>query len=252
MRRIASIAFAAFTALATLAAAPVAAQEGLSPAQRQAVDDRIRAYILENPELLLEAFELLEQRRQQAQGGADADLIAAAAEALFDDGFSHVFGNPDGDVVIVEFSDYRCGYCKRAHPEVKRLLETDENVALVMKEFPILGPDSITAARAAMAALEEAPALYPAFHDAMMEHRGQLDEAAVFRIAAETGLDPESLRLAMAAPEIDARIRSTYALARSLRIEGTPAFVIGEQILRGMAPYATMAEMVAQARAGQD
>jgi protein-disulfide isomerase len=244
MRRIVPLALAAAAALF----APAFAQDALSPEQRRDVDARIRSYILENPEVLLEALDVLEQRRQQAQASADAELIAAQSAALFQDGHSHVFGNPDGDLTIVEFSDYRCGYCKRAHPEVQRLLESDGGIALVMKEFPILGPDSTLAARAAMAALREAPDLYPAFHEAMMEHKGQLDESAVFGIARSVGLEEASLRLSMEDPAIAQAIAANYDLAKALRIEGTPAFVIGDQVLRGFAPYDAMVEIVAQAR----
>lgn len=245
MRRIAPLLVAASTALA----APVAAQDAFTPAQRDALDERIRSYILENPELLIEALEVLEARRQQAQAAADGELIASAREALFEDGYSHVFGNPEGDVVIVEFSDYRCGYCKRAHPEVMRLLEEDGNIALILKDFPVLGPDSAMASAAAMAARMEDPERYEAFHEAMMTHRGQLDEAAIFGLAAQAGFDEAALRLAMASPEIEARIRANYQLAQALRIEGTPGFVIGDQVLRGFAPYDAMVQLVAQARA---
>ena len=248
MRRIASLALAALVALSA-AALPAAAQDAFTPAQREALDERIRSYILEHPELLIEALEVLETRRQQAQAAADSNLIASAQAALFEDGYSHVFGNPEGDVTIVEFSDYRCGYCKRAHPEVMRLLETDGNIALIHKDFPVLGPDSVLASRAAMAARMEDPARYEAFHEAMMTHRGQLDEAAIFGLAKQAGFDEAALRLAMEAPEIEQRLRANYQLAQALRIEGTPGFVIGEQVLRGFAPYDAMAQLVAQARA---
>jgi protein-disulfide isomerase len=240
-------------ALAAALALPAAAQDALTPEQEAAVDARIRAYLLENPEIVMEALEELDARRQAVAAANDAELIAANADALFEDAGALVLGNPEGDVTLVEFSDYRCGYCKAAFPQLLELLESDGNIRVVLKEFPILGPDSLTAARAALAASRIAPELYRPFHDAMMEHRGALDEAAVFRLAERTGLDPADLRAAMAdaSTEIDAQIRATYDLARALGIEGTPSFVIGDRILRGLVPMDQMRVLVEEARADQ-
>lgn len=237
---------AALAAALTAGAAP--AQEALSPAEAAAVDARIRAYILENPELLIEALDILEQRRKAEQASLDGDLVFQNAAALFEDGHSHVFGNPDGDVTIVEFSDYRCSYCKAAHPQVAELLRSDGDVRLVLKEFPILGADSTLATRVAMAARRLDPAAYPALHDAMMTFRGPLNEASIFRLATETGLDEARLRDEMNAPEIADAIRQNYELARTLRIEGTPGFVIGDQIVRGFVQLDQMRALVEEAR----
>ncbi len=234
---------------AALAAAPfAAAAQSLTAQQGADIDERIRAYILENPEVLIEALEVLEQRRQAQRAAGDKALIATNDAALFNDGFSHVMGNPDGDVTIVEFADYRCSYCKAAHPQVAELLKSDGNIRLILKEFPILGPDSTTAARAAMAAGRLDPGKYQAFHDAMMSWRGTLDENTVFGIAKSQGIDLDALRAEMAAPEIAGHIRSTYALARALGIEGTPAFVVGDQVVRGFVQLDQMREMVDLAR----
>jgi protein-disulfide isomerase len=238
---------AALAALAGLTALP-AASEALTPEQLEAVDDRVRAYLLENPEIIVEALDELERRRQSAQVAADAELVAANAAALTEDGFSHVWGNPDGDVTVVEFSDYRCGYCKAAHPVMEALLAEDPGVRLIVKEFPILGPDSTLAARAAMAARAIDAARFPAFHTAMLAHKGALDEAAIFRLAAEAGYDEASLRLEMEDPAIAENLRATFDLARALGLEGTPSFVIGSQVLRGFAPAEQMRALIAEAR----
>ena len=231
-------------------AAPAAAQEALDPALRDALDARIRAYLLENPEVIVEALETLEGRRREAEAADDAALARAHEADLLDDGYSRVLGDPDGDVTIVEFADYRCGYCKAAHPQIMELLAEDGDIRLVLKEFPILGPESVLAARAAMAADMIDPDLYWPFHDAMMTHRGGLDEATVFRLAEGVGLDADALRaeIKTSADEIDARIRRTYGLARALGVEGTPSFVIGERILRGLAGPEQMRAFVAEAR----
>jgi protein-disulfide isomerase len=247
MRPILIAAFAAF-AVCAAAAAPAAAADALTPEQQRAVDERVRAYLLANPELIVEALDELERRRQSAQADADADIVAANAAALTADGFSPVFGNPDGDVTIVKFSDYRCGYCKAAHPVLTGLLAEDPGLRLVVKEFPILGPDSTLAARAAMAAEALDPGRFPAFHDAMLGWQGALDEAAVFRLAAEAGYDEATLRLEMEEPAIADNLRATFDLARSLGLEGTPSFVIGSRVLRGFAPAEQMRALIDEAR----
>lgn len=250
MRRLALAALLAAPLLAAGAAAPAFAQDALTPAQRDAVDARIRDYLLANPELVMEALQTLETRQREAAALADADLIEANAEALFEDGFSRSFGAEDADVTIVEFADYRCGYCKAAHPQIADLVEQDGGLRVILKEFPILGPESVAAARAAIAADRIAPDLYWPFHDAMMTHRGQLDEAAVFGIAESVGLDPAALRAEMAAAEseISARLRATYDLARALEIEGTPSFVVGGRVLRGLPSPDQMRAIVAETR----
>lgn len=236
-----------FAALLILIAAPVAAQE-LSPEQKAAVDAQIRAYILENPEIIVEAMQVLEQREQMAQANADRDLVASLKGELEDDGYSLIAGNPDGDVTLVEFLDYRCGYCKQAHDGVKALIASDPNIKFVVKEFPILGPESTFAARAAMASLEQGAEAYLNFNDAMMRHRGDLDQNAVMRIASQAGLDREKLAEDLQNPEIAANIRETYGLARRLDISGTPAFIIGDRIVRGFLPYDSLKEIVEEQR----
>lgn len=238
----------ALAALAALLLAPAAGAQEFSPEQKAEIDARIRAYILENPEILVEAMDVLESRREAQQEERDAALVASLAADLFDDGYSHVAGNPDGDVTVVEFSDYRCAYCKKAHDGVRALLEADPNIRLVTKEFPILGPESTYAARAAMASMSQGGDLYWAFNDELMRHRGEMNEGAVMAIARKVGLDPDLLATDMENPDIARNIQSTYALARRLEINGTPAFVIGQKVIRGYVPFDTLRELVERAR----
>ncbi len=236
-------------------AVPAAAQQSLpSPsdmteAEREAFRAEVRAYLLENPEVILEAIEILEERRAADQAGADADLVAEHRDELFDDPDSWVGGNPDGDVTLVEFLDYRCGYCKRAHPEVLALLEQDGNIRYVVKEFPILGPASVAAARMALAAVEIDRSKFGALHDALMTHEGQMTEAVAYRLAENLGYDTEALRARAGEPDIEARIRENYELARALDINGTPGFVLEDRIIRGYLPREDMAAEIAEARA---
>lgn len=248
-RPLAAIGIAAIWALS---AQPAAAEGDLSPSERETMRTEIRAYLLEHPEVIMEAIQVLELRRKEAEAAAEAGMVASIADELHDDGYSYVAGNPDGDVTVVEFTDYNCGYCKKAHEDVKALIRMDPNVRLVIKEFPILGPSSRTAAEAAMAAMrQQGGDAYLDFNDLMMKHRGSLDEAAIYRLAESAGLDAGLLRSDARDPKIAENIARTYALAQKLRIEGTPTFVIGDQVVRGFVPLKDLQAAVAAQRAGK-
>lgn len=244
-------AFLPIAALAQSADAPAertAGFHGMTPEARAAFGAEVRAYLLENPEVILEAIQILEDRREAATAAADVDLISQHAEALFNDPHSFVGGNPDGALTLVEFSDYRCGFCKRAHPIVKELIERVPDLRVVIKEFPILGPDSVTAGRMAMAAHELDPGKYAELNDALMEHRGNLTETAAYRIANEVGYDIADLKSLAGSPEIEARIQNNYQLAQALGLNGTPSFVVGNTILRGFKPLEDMLALVEEER----
>jgi protein-disulfide isomerase len=159
-----------------------------------------------------------------------------------------VLGNRNGDVTVVEFFDYRCPYCKRAAPVLDEVIKADGRVRRVMKEFPILGPDSVIASRAALAA--RAQGKYEELHRALIGARGQLDESAVMAAAKGVGLDLDRLRRDMRSTEIDGIIRRNRELAESLEITGTPAFVIGDAFLPGAADAATFRSLIQKARGG--
>ncbi|GMG84447.1 DsbA family protein [Paralimibaculum aggregatum] len=239
--------------IATLAALlPLAApaQEagfaGMSDDARAAFRAEVRAYLMDNPEVILEAIQVLEARRAEATAAADDQLVEQHAEALFNDGYSYVGGNPEGSITLVEFTDYRCPYCKRAHPIVAELMERTPELRHVIKEFPILGADSVVAGRMAMAANEIDPERYADLNDALMGFKGNLSEAAAYRIANEVGYDIAALKTRAASPEIEARIQKNYELARALNLEGTPSFVIGGTIVRGFKPLEEMLALVEQ------
>jgi len=249
--RLRTIAFLLVGATAVAAAPPASAQ--MQPEDRALLRSEIRAYLLEHPEIIMEAIEELESRRRDAEAQADRDLVARYADQLDGEGMSVVAGNPDGDVTVVEFIDYNCGFCKRAHDEVRELVETDPGLRYVVKEFPILGPTSRLAAQAALAAtFQDDGRRYMAFNDLLMKHDGQLSERAVFSIADDAGLNVRQLRRDMEREEIDEYLAQTYQLARAMRIEGTPTFVIGSRLVRGYIPLDTMRETVAAERARVD
>lgn len=249
-RRIMAVAAVALTAAIAATAAPTAparaADDALTEAQADAVRDLVREYILENPEVIAEAIDRLRAKQQAAADAAQAEAVKAHAEQLKNDPDSPVLGNPEGDVTMVEFFDYQCGYCKAVYPAVMQVAEDDEDLRIVMKEFPILGPASVYAARAALAAREQDK--YAEFHNALMQLKGSLSEDAVDRTAEEVGLDLEQLKVDMAAPEVDEEITENMALARALNIGGTPAFVIGDTLLPGAVPLERLVEEIEQTR----
>lgn len=242
----------ALAAAFTLAASPLAATEIGSMSAEETADFRaaVRAYLLDNPEVLLEAIGVLEQREASAQATNDDALIAVNAQELFNDGFSLVEGNPEGDITIVEFVDYRCGYCKRAFPEVKELLATDGNIRFILKEFPILGEASTLASRFALSTqILFGDDAYRGLHDAMMTMRAQVSEESLAAVAASLGLDGNAIIDGMDNPTVNQIIAANHALGQRLAISGTPSFVIGEQMLRGYLPLENMRAILAQERA---
>ena len=230
--------------------APVSAQQSpaLTPAQADAVRALVRDYILQNPEIISEAVRLLQEREQAQTAQKQRQAFTALKGDIFHDPSAPILGNPKGDVTIVEFFDYRCGYCKQVAPTIAKLLEEDRNIRLVVKEFPILGPESVVAARAALAAVRQNK--YGSLHWALLNAKGQLDEAQVMRIAGQVGLDTKQLRQDMAAPEIEAIIKRSYGLAEALQIRGTPAFIVGEELVPGAVDLPALKALVAKARKG--
>ncbi|SEW16149.1 Protein-disulfide isomerase [Cognatiyoonia koreensis] len=235
-------------ALTFALATPLAAQE-MTDAEREAFRAEVRAYLLENPEVLMEAIGILEQREQEAQVQADVALAQANADALFNDPTSFVGGNPDGDITIVEFMDYRCGFCKRAYPEVSELVSGDGNIRYIIKEFPILGEESILASRFAIATrMVAGDEAYDDVHSTLMEFEGNISEASLQRIGEAFGLDTDAVFAEMESNEVTTIINNNRALAQRMRISGTPTFVVEDQMLRGYVPLDQMQQIVAAVR----
>jgi len=221
----------------------------MTEAERAAFGAEVRAYLLEHPEVLVEAINTLEARQADQQANADATLVQTNAKDLFEDGTSWVGGNPDGDVTLVEFMDYRCGYCRKAFSEVEELVNSDGNIRFVLKEFPILGDESMLAARFAIAVQQVAGAeAYKSSHDALMELRGDLTPAVLEHLAGQLGLDTAAVMARMDSPEVAAVIRANHALAERLQISGTPTFVLEGQMVRGYVPLDDMRQLVSEER----
>ena len=233
-------------ALATGLALPAQALDinQMTPEERDIFRAEIRAYLMENPEVIMEAVGVLEQRQADAQTQEDIDLVRANAEDIFNDGHSWVGGNPDGDITLVEFMDYRCGYCRRAVDEVHTLLEQDGNIRFIVKEFPILGEESVLASRFAIATQQiSGEDAYKAAHDALMAYNGAVNEAALSRLSDGLGFDTEAILAHMSSDEVSQVISENHALGQRLSISGTPSFVMANQMLRGYLPAEDMQDI---------
>ena len=222
----------------------------LTSQQRTGLQDEFRRFLLENPEVIIDALNDLEQRERQAQLELGREIVVDNRDRLFSDDDSWTGGNPDGDITVVEFLDYRCGYCRRSHPVVQELLETDPNIRLVVKEFPILGPESIFASRLAIAVLQLAgPDAYKRVHELLISYQGSYDFAVLDEAAEIADLDADLIREAMAGNSTAKVIESNYSLASDLNIRGTPAFIIEGQIAYGYLSLAEMQDRIKQERA---
>ncbi|SDW98664.1 DsbA family protein [Litoreibacter albidus] len=212
--------------------------------------DEMRDFVLEtirdNPEIVMEAIQTLQARQEQSQADQAQAVLSANRTALEQDPNAPVVGNPDGDVTVVEFFDYNCGYCRRTYSDVQNLLGSDSNLRLVLREWPILGEESVYAARAALAS--RAQGKYEEFHNALMQNNGRANEASVLRIAKELGMDTDQLVRDMDAPEVAAHIQTSMQLTQALNLNGTPAFIFGDQLVPGAIEFEQMQALVAEIR----
>lgn len=213
------------------------------------LDQKIHDYILAHPEVLVQALQSLDERQREAEAAQAKDTLKARGDDIFRDKQSPVGGNAEGNVTLVEFFDYNCPYCRLMAPIMDQAVADDPQLKIVYKEFPILGPDSLFAAKAALAADKQGK--YAAFHKALYGARTRVTEAAVLKVAGEVGLDVERMKTDMQQPDIQALIDRNAELAQALRITGTPGFVAGDQIFPGATDLATLKKLIEQARAGK-
>lgn len=216
--------------------------------QRLAFEKVIREYLLRNPEIIVEAMQTLRSREKAASSARRQNTLAHMKKDIYEDSSAPTGGNPKGDVTIVEFFDYNCGYCKRAHATVMSLLKSDGNIRYVFKEFPILGESSVVAARFALAAWNLDKSKYVDFHSALMKSRGGLSESKILRMAKTSGFDAAALKAATKDPIIETSIQRNHAIAQALNITGTPAFIIGNQVIPGAIDLNTMKKIISEVR----
>src|SRR5438552_1810834 len=239
--------------LAALLAAVVAAlippaslAADFTPDQRKAIESIIHDYLTKNPDVLLEALQAAEDKMKGDAKDKAAQALSTRRREIFEDPDTPVAGNPNGDVSLVEFFDYRCPYCKQVEPSLEALLGEDRQLRLVYKEFPVLGPESVTASKAALAARKQGK--YDAFHRAMMTIKGQINDTAVYKTAESVGVDVDRLKRDMAAPEIARALKANTELADALDIRGSSGLIAGNEIVPGAIDLASLKQLIATAR----
>ena len=227
-------------------AADSKAPSTLSPAQKAEFKGLVREYILENPEIISEAIDAMQAKETKAKADKQSAVVNARKQEIFNPAEGTIIGNPKGDVTVVEFFDYNCGYCKSMFQAIIEALKDDPKIRLVLKELPILGPSSVTAARAALAARKQDK--YRDIHLALLSHKGGLNDDAIMQIAKGIGLDVKKLQADMQSPEITAIIAKNRNLADELGIDGTPALFIGSAFVPGAIQKDQLVELIASAR----
>ncbi|MFY9288260.1 MAG: DsbA family protein [Alphaproteobacteria bacterium] len=219
-----------------------------SEAEKAAVEDVIKEYLtVKHPEVLMEAMRELQKREQASAESKTKEAVNTSKDKIFNDPTSPVGGNPKGDVTVVEFFDYQCGYCKLSEEAIEKLIKEDKNVKVIYKEFPILGPMSVTISKAALASVKQGK--YQKFHDALMKKKDKLSEDGLYQVAKENGIDVEKLKKDMGTDEMNALIASNIKLGSEVGVRGTPMFIINEQVYPGALQYEQLKQAVDDARA---
>ena len=222
------------------------AAEVAAAMSKEEFERRVHDYLIAHPEVIGEAINRLEARQRDQEAKQAQATLKLHADQVFRDPNDPVSGNPLGDATLVEFFDYNCPYCKRMAPIMTQAETADPRLRIVYKEFPILGPDSLFAAKAALAAAKQGK--YVAFHRALYQARGHVDESKVLDVAKQVGLDVARLKADMQAPEIGARLEENIKLAQALGINGTPGFAIGDNVFTGATDLKSLQAAIAAAR----
>lgn len=232
----------------------------LNDAQRQEVEgivkdyvtknpDFIRDYLLANPEVVRDAIDELQRKQDEAEQVAQVAAIEQHRDLLFSSPRQVVMGNPNGDVTLIEFFDYNCGYCRRAQADMQQLIADDPNLKVVLKEFPVLGDGSIEASQVSVAVSILAPDKATEFHDALLAQSGQVNGDVALAVAEGLGLDRDELEAKMDSPEVKDTITESYVLAQALSLTGTPSYVTSGEVVIGAVGYDALREKIATARA---
>jgi protein-disulfide isomerase len=251
MSMIKTLTFAAAAALLMLAQ-PVVADEFSAP-QKSEIERIVRDYLVSHPEVLQEAIAELEKRQAAADLEKTKSALASNAETLFNSSRQVVLGNPNGDVTMVEFFDYNCGFCKRAMADMMDLLKNDPKLRIVLKEFPVLGAGSVEAAKVAVAVRmqDKAGKKYLDFHQKLLGGRGQADKARALAVAKEVGFDMKKIETDMDSDEAKASLEESLKLGETLGLNGTPSYIIGSDVVVGAVGLDTLRGKVSTARCGK-
>ena len=221
-------------------------KSSFTPEQQDEIREMVRDYILQNPDIILESVAIMQARKKAEEDARAKTALVEKLDTLERNPADPVLGNPNGNITLVEFFDYQCGYCKTMVGPLQAMLKENSDVRVVMKEFPILGEASVIAARASLAADRQGK--YLEFHTAMLGYRGRLNEQVIMQVANEVGLDMKQLVKDMNSGEVQSQITETYELAKALSIEGTPAFTIDGQLIPGAVNYDQLVGLIESAR----
>lgn len=244
----------ALAATLLLAVTPLAGQaQSFSDVQRGEIERIIKDYLIKNPEVLQEAIAELEKKQAVAEAAKHQAAIKDNAQAIFNSPRQVVVGNPQGDVTFVEFFDYNCGYCKRALDDMMEIMKNDSKLKVVLKEFPVLGPGSVDAAKVAVAVRmqDKTGKKYLEFHQKLLSGRGQVDKARAMAVAKEVGMDVARIERDLSSDEVRASLEESFKLAEKLGLNGTPSYVIGNEVVVGAVGLTTLKEKVNTARCGK-
>ncbi len=242
-------AVAAMAWLACLAAPAIGQPAAFTSEQRDAIEQVVKQYLVRNPEVLQEAIAELEKRQADAQRKAQAAALAETRGALMTSPHGNVFGNPAGDVTLVEFFDYNCGYCKRALADIRALIKSDAKLKVVLKDLPVLGPESVEATRVALAVKQQSSGdkLFE-YHSRLLETRGRVGGEQALKLAREMGFDMARLQRDLGGPEVKAAMAENSELGEKLALTGTPAFVIGDEVISGAVGVEPLRQAIAMTR----
>ena len=251
--RVRSIAAALLAVPLVLPAAAPAAAQSFTGEQRGEIERIVKEYLLSHPELLQEVMSELEKRQTLAEADKHRAAIKDHSTAIFASPRQVTLGNPQGDVTLVEFFDYNCGYCKRAMADMLDLLKNDGKLKFVLKEFPVLGEGSMQAAQVAAAARmqDKTGKKYLEFHLKLLGGRGQADKARALAVAKEVGFDVARIEKDMGSDEVKAQIEESFKLAEALGLNGTPSYVVGSEVVVGAVGLGSLKEKVNAARCGK-
>jgi len=216
----------------------------LSPTERAAFQAEVRAYLLENPEVIEEAQQALEERRAATERERDAGLVAAHADQIYDDAMSPMIGDPDAPFTVVKFNDFNCGHCRAVEPDLAAFLEQNPDYKLVVKEFPVLGANSVIAASFAVTIFDlGGPGAYATVKSRLFSDEAPKTAEDYRALAAEVGVDPDLMSERMGGEEVRAHLQRNVDLAGALEIRGTPGFLFEDVIIRGRIPLETMGQI---------
>jgi protein-disulfide isomerase len=247
--RLITIILALLLTTSSVFAQDISAGINMTDAQRDAFRAEVRAYLIESPGVIMEAIAVLEDRQEQAEATRDETLAHVNMNALINDGASFVGGNPDGDITIIEFVDYRCSFCRRAHPEVAELISSDGNIRIITKEFPILGEQSMLASQFAVATMTVAgDKAYKLISDALMLLQSDVTPASLSSLASAFDLNADEIFAEMQSDTTKTVLTNNRALGDRMQITGTPTFVFGDQLVRGYIDLTQMRQIVKQER----